>query len=265
MLPEEARRSPERRLISVVFPAPLGPSSACSLPRCSSMATLFAAMSPPKRRESPCVLRTASLIVGASDERSLETATDACEAAWKEYYEQNDRCPEQQLPVRRDRLVELLQRHESECPDNPAVEAAQAAKYQHQQHIPGLVPRDDLGVHETELHRRQVACKAGERTREGKAGELVKVDGEAKRAHPVLVAVDALQRAAEGRAQQHAQENEHQQHRCEHEVIRMRRAGEIEWRKSADAGDRFEIHADAVGATPELGVVENEVEHLRER
>src|SRR6202795_4366737 len=254
MLPEEARRSPERRLISVVFPAPLGPSSACSLPRCSSMATLFAAMSPPKRRESPCVRRTASLIVGVSDERVLETATDACEPARKEYYEQNDRCSEQQLPVRRDRLVELLQRHESECPDNPAVEAAQAAKYQHQQHIPGLVPRDDLGIHETELHRRQVARKAGERSGEGKAGELVNVDGEAKRAHSVLVAADSLQRAAEGRAQQHAQENEHQQHRCEHEVIRMRRAGEIEWGKSADAGDRFEIHADAVGAAAELGV-----------
>src|SRR6266851_1236351 len=206
MLPEEARRSPERRLISVVFPAPLGPSNACSFPRCSSIATLLAAMSPPKRRERPCVRRTASLIAGVSDELALENATDACEPTRKEHDEQNDRCPEQQLPVRRDRLVELLQRHEGECPDNSAVEAAQAAKYQHQQHIPGLVPRDDLGVDETELHRRQVAGKAGERSGEGKAGELVNVDGEAKRAHPVLVAADALQGATEGRAQQHAQE-----------------------------------------------------------
>src|SRR6202049_2809591 len=189
MLPEVARRSPESRVIIVVSPAPLGPSTACSCPRWSSMATLFAAMRPPKRRESPWVRRTASLIVGVSDERALETAPDACEPARKEYYEQNDRCSEQQLPVRRDRLVELLQRHESECPDTPAVEAAQAAKYQHQQHIPGLVPRDDLGIHETELHRRQVARKAGDRTGEGTAGELIKVDGEAKRAHPVLVAV----------------------------------------------------------------------------
>src|ERR1700693_1460189 len=220
MLPEEARRSPERRLIRVVFPAPLGPSTACSLPRWSSIATLLAAMRPPKRRESPCVRRTASLIVGVPDERALETATDACEPARKEYDEQNDRRPEQQLPVRRDRLVELLQRHKGECPDNPAVEAAQAAKYQHQQHIPGLVPRDDLGVHETELHRRQVTRKAGERTGEGKAGELVTIDREAERAHPVLVAADALQRATEGRAQQRAQEDEDQQHRHEHEVIR---------------------------------------------
>src|ERR1700680_2207766 len=217
MLPEVARRSPESRLISVVFPAPLGPSTACSFPRWSSIATLFAAMRPPKRRESPWVRRTPSLIVGVSDERALETAPDACEPARKEYYEQNDRCSEQQLPVRRDRLVELLQRHASDCTD------------------------------------------------EGKAGELVKVDGEAKRAHPVLVAADALQRAAEGRAQQHAQEDEHQQHRCEHEVIRMCRAGEIERQKSADAGHRFEIHADAVGTSAEIRVVENEVEHLGER
>src|SRR5450755_2481666 len=192
MLPDEARRSPERRLISVVFPAPLGPSSACSLPRCSSIATLFAAMRPPKRRESPCVRRTASLIVGVSDERALETDTDACEPARKEYDEQNDRYAEQQLPVRRDRLKELLQRHEGECTGNPAVEATHAAKDQHQQHIPGLVPGDDLGVHETELHRRQVARKTGERTGEGKAGELITINGEAKRAHAVLVAADAL-------------------------------------------------------------------------
>src|SRR5271169_5887356 len=132
MLPEEARRSPERRLISVVFPAPLGPRTACNLPRCRSIVTLLAAMRPPKRRESPCVRRTTSLIVGVSDERALETATDACEPARNEYYKQNDRCPEQQLPVRRERLVELPQRHKRECPDNPAVEAAQTTKYQHQ-------------------------------------------------------------------------------------------------------------------------------------
>ena len=109
------------------------------------------------------------------------------------------------------RRVELLQRDEDECAGDGAVEAAQAAQDQHQQHVARLVPRQQLGIDESELHARTGSRRARRaRRRCVKLASLYQIDREAQRAHAVLVAADALQRAAERRAQQHAQKNEHE-------------------------------------------------------
>src|SRR5512132_2425299 len=114
MLPLDVARSPESRLMSVVLPAPFGPTTACSFPRPSSTATPFTAARPPKRRVSPVVRRIASLIGRLADERAPEAPGDAGEAAGKEDDQQDDRRAEQQLPVRGERLEDLGQRDERE-------------------------------------------------------------------------------------------------------------------------------------------------------
>src|SRR5215472_9164362 len=120
MLPRDERRSPESRLISVVLPAPLGPSTAWSLPRWSSIATLATAIRPPKRRDRSVVARIASLILGLPDRRALETAPDAGEATRQEDHQRDDRRTQQQLPMRRDVGVDLLQRDKREGADDRA-------------------------------------------------------------------------------------------------------------------------------------------------
>ena len=61
------------------------------------------------------------------------------------------------------------------------------------------------------------------------------------------------------------QEREYCDQEDEHAVIDVRRVREVKGRKGADGGDRLEVHADAVRSAAELGVVEDEIEHLRER
>src|SRR5260370_206942 len=62
MLPAVGARSPESRLISVLFPAPLGPITACRTPRWTSSETLSTAASPPKTFLSPLALKPPSII-----------------------------------------------------------------------------------------------------------------------------------------------------------------------------------------------------------
>src|SRR5580765_4466844 len=114
MVPSVACKSPDNRLRSVVLPAPLGPTTACSLPRCRSMATLSAASNPPTRRDSPCVRNNASLIVGTDCHTALVTIGDAGKPARKKDHQRDDRRAEQQLPVRRQCRVDLLQGDEHE-------------------------------------------------------------------------------------------------------------------------------------------------------
>ena len=225
-LPLDAARSPDSRLMSVVLPAPFGPSTACSLPRSMPIATPLTAASPPKRRVS-ATRREDRAQASSAPPMSVRRnrAGDAREPARQEDHQQDDRAAQQQLPVAGERLEDLGQRHEREGADDGAVEAAHAAQDQHQQHVAGLVPRQELRVHETELERRQVAGEARERAGQREARELVAIDREPERAHPVLVAADPLQRAAERRAQHDAQEHEHGDEQREHAVIDVRRVG----------------------------------------
>src|SRR6476469_6522804 len=103
-LPADAARSPESTLISVVFPAPLGPTTACSLPSSSAIETSLTAARPPKWRVRPRVASSGSLTVESSDERAPEATGDAGQTAGEEDHQQNDRGAEQQLPMARHRL-----------------------------------------------------------------------------------------------------------------------------------------------------------------
>src|SRR4051812_13862100 len=103
MCPAVAARSPESRLMSVVLPAPLGPSTACSMPRWSSIATLLVAIRPPNRFDNPRVESSASAMAAvplAPDQRAAKTGRDAREPARQEDHEHDDRAAEQQLPMR---------------------------------------------------------------------------------------------------------------------------------------------------------------------
>src|SRR5689334_22829547 len=157
MLPRVAPSSPDSRLMSVVLPAPLGPSTACSLPFSSSIATSLTAINPPNRRQRPCVASIESLIVAAADQRALEARRYARKTAGQEDHQRDDRGAEQKLPMRSHRRVDLLQRDERERADNRSVQAALPAQYQHQQHVARLMPRQKLRVDESELQRRQIA------------------------------------------------------------------------------------------------------------
>src|ERR1700751_3805629 len=98
------------------------------------------------------------------------------------------------------RLKELGERNERESADDGSVETAAAAEDQHQQNVSRLVPRHELRVDEPELKRRQVAGEAGKDSSECETRELVAVHRKAERAHPLLVAADSHQGAAERRA-----------------------------------------------------------------
>src|SRR5512140_1350851 len=114
MCPAVAGRSPDSRFMSVVLPAPLGPSTACSLPRSSLLATPLVAINPPKRLDRSLVSSRKSPIAVASDQGAAEPAGDAREAARQEHHQQDDRPAQQQLPMRGHRREELLQRDEHE-------------------------------------------------------------------------------------------------------------------------------------------------------
>src|SRR5512137_73818 len=107
MLPLDAARSPDRRLSSVVLPAPFGPSTACSLPRSSASATPLTAASPPKRRVNPSVASRTSDIARIPDQHAPEPPGDAGEATRQEDHQQDDRPAQQQLPVSGQRLEDL--------------------------------------------------------------------------------------------------------------------------------------------------------------
>src|SRR5258706_16101901 len=62
MLPALGLSSPERRLISVVLPAPLGPITACTSPGASARSTWLTAARPPKKRQRPVATRSGSAI-----------------------------------------------------------------------------------------------------------------------------------------------------------------------------------------------------------
>ena len=219
--------------MSVVLPAPFGPTTACSLPEFEPMATPLTAARPPKRRVRPAWpdprsmalrIRAASAQASSASPISVRRNRPATLASppGRKITSRMIAAAEQKLPVVRQRLEDLRQRDERERADDGAVEAADAAQDQHQQHVARLMPRQELGIDEPELERRQIAGEAGERAGQREARELVAVDRKAQRAHPVLVAADALERAAERRAQHDAQEHEHGDQQDEHEVVDVR-------------------------------------------
>src|SRR5437763_16005733 len=95
MLPEDGRRSPERRLISVDLPAPLGPTTACRQLRESSMATPLTAINPPNRRDRSLALSKTSAIGIDADQTAAKASRNARKASGHEQHQQNDGCTKQ--------------------------------------------------------------------------------------------------------------------------------------------------------------------------
>src|SRR6185295_18737596 len=184
-LPLDAARSPDSRLMSVVFPAPFGPTTACSFPNSMPMATRLTAARPPKRRVRSRVVRIVPIdrvcsgggfgsgIVGLADQCPPEPAGHTREPAGQEDHQQDDRGSEQELPVVRERLENFRQRHEREGADNGAIEAAHSAENQHQQYIARLMPGQKLRVDESELKGRQITRETGNGAGEREACQLV--------------------------------------------------------------------------------------------
>src|SRR5205823_11159359 len=98
---------------------------------------------------------------------------DAGEPSGQKDHERNDRRTEQELPMRGDRRIDLLQRDKRERADGGTVKTALSAENQHQQDIARLVPGKQLRIDETELQRRKVAREPGQRTGNREARELV--------------------------------------------------------------------------------------------
>src|SRR5690349_2592739 len=118
--PPLGSRSPERMLISVVLPAPLGPITACTSPIRSMSETSLTAERPPNCFESAVASRTGSVI---SDLRRAAPGAESQSAdpARQEQDRQHDEDPHRQQPMLveavEDRLVrqEILQQRECEC------------------------------------------------------------------------------------------------------------------------------------------------------
>src|SRR4029453_15655498 len=174
------------------------------------------------------------------------------------------RAAEQELPMRGERLEDLRERNEREGAHDRTVERTDAAEDKHQQTVPRLMPRKELRVNETELQGGKITRQAGERPREREACELVAIDREAQRAHPMLVAADSSQRVTERRGQTHAQQDESDHQPPENEIVEVRWIAEVERSSATDRRGRLEVHRDSIGAAAELRVVKDEIEHLRQ-
>src|SRR6266850_714364 len=174
-LPPLEGRSPERRLIRVLLPAPFGPITACSSPTLQETDTSRTAASPPKKRVSSYVSRIASGTGGF-----LVARSEARETAQSE-------------------------RHHRESADDRANQRTHAAQDHHHQHRSGQMPAEHVGIDHAELRRRQVTRHAGEHAGQHETGELVAESGEAERTHPALVDVNARYHLSERGAQHRSQ------------------------------------------------------------
>ena len=163
------------------------------------------------------------------------------------------------------RFEHLFEQREHERAADGAVECAGAAENDHQKNVAGLMPREDLRIGETGLDRRQVTGETGQRAGDREARQLVPKHVIAEREHPVLVDFDAVQRASERRSEQRSEEQKRGNEHCQHEIEELVRIAEIDERDVAELDVGLEVHRDAVRAAAEVGVVENEVEHLGER
>jgi hypothetical protein len=119
-------------------------------------------------------------IVRPADQRAPEPAGHTREPAGQEEHQQDDRGSQQELPVFGERLEDFRQRHEREGADDGAIETADSAQDQHQEHVARLMPGQELRVDESELKRRQIAGEAGNGAGQREARELVPIHRKAQ-------------------------------------------------------------------------------------
>src|SRR5579863_481157 len=113
MPPLSGAISPVNCPISVVFPAPFGPISACSSPRGSANEIASEATTPPKRLLKVSISRSASATAGSAAEQSIDAAVDV------DRHDQEQRT-ENEVRIIGDMRQTLLQEQESHGADQRA-------------------------------------------------------------------------------------------------------------------------------------------------
>src|SRR5262249_25597489 len=96
IVPAEGASSPERRLIRVDLPAPLGPMSAWISSACSSSETRSTATTPPKCRVSSCAASMGSATAACPPTQGLHGID---QASWQEHDDKDDEPSHGQQPV----------------------------------------------------------------------------------------------------------------------------------------------------------------------
>src|SRR5229473_2800890 len=203
MLPAVGTRSPESRLISVLFPAPLGPIKACRTPRLTSSETLSTAVSPPKIFLSPVAFKPRSIIRLLRQAHPPKSIKKTGQAAGKKNHHHHDQGPHSELPVLGQRAEqrltreELLEQNVSECADDRAVQPSDPTE--DQQDLDGcrVVPRKDLRIDEPKLASRKIAGQSSQRSRENEGPQFVEEGWKSQREHPPFIDAQTRQGAAE--------------------------------------------------------------------
>src|SRR5690606_13811320 len=139
----------------------------------------------------------------------------------------------------------------------------QASEQDHEERLGRAVPADELRVHEGAVHGPHVARDTRERARNDERGKFVAIRVVAERAHAMLVDANALENAAKERAQQEDEEEIHGDELHKRHVVEIdwpltSRIGQLETEK----GKNRPRQIGAVRAAAELGVVEDEEDHL---
>src|SRR5216683_1133162 len=181
MLPAVGTRSPESRLISVLFPPSLGPIKACKTPRLTSSETLSTAVSPPKIFLSPLAFKPRSIIRLLRQAHPPKSIKKTGQATGKEDHHHDNHGSHSELPV-------LGQRAEQRLTGE------------------GFL-------------KENVGERADDRSGEDEGPQLVEEGGKAQRAHPPFIDAQTRQGPAEGCNENAPEEEIDGQHDPEHEIV----------------------------------------------
>ena len=227
--------------MKVVLPAPFGPISAWRAPassrklmsrdggeRAEALAERagFEQMS---RHDGPRLVM----------KRLVSWSHSPMHAVAREQRDQHQQQAEAELPGGRiDLRQEMRERHVDDGADERAVEAAVAAEHQDDQHGGGAVEAERREVHIGVGLRPQSAGDAGDRGRDGVAGDQPPVHRRADRVHAQHVLADAGEALPERRIDQRADEHEADEQHAEHVEILHARIERIELEQAEQRRDR---------------------------
>src|SRR5216684_2112396 len=270
MLPAVGARSPESRLISVLFPAPLGPIKACKTPRWTSSETLSTAASPPKTFLSPVAFKPRSIIRLLRQARPPKSIKKTGQATGKEDHHHHNQGSHSELPVLGQRAEQrltgegFLKEDVGERADDRAVQPSDPAEDEEDEDGCRVVPGKDLRIDESKLTSRKIAGQPCQRSGEDECPQLVEEGWKAQRAHPPFIDAQTCQGPAEGRNENAPEQEVDGQHDPEHEIVEVQWLLEIEELGSGELQLRLDVEVDAVRPSTELRIVEEVIEHLAE-
>src|SRR6267142_1154209 len=255
MAPPSLARSPAIWAIRVVFPAPLGPMSACTSPGFTSSVTSSVATTPPKRLDT---FFSSSILL------PREPSGDPL---WREQHDREQHDTDAQarvlLIIRKrgrepfDAVVgdQVLEAEQRRGADHPAPQPPDAAQDHHHHERPRLRPVQHARVDVLAVTREQHAGEAAGGARDDEARELVAVYREPDRLGARLVLPDRLDHAPETRVRDAVQAVDAGRQQNEHRVVKSEVAAEID----AEAGRGALAQAQALVAPVGLHRVDQEI------